>query len=705
MEQLDRCRKEDLVKVASHYQIAEVKQSLKRDAIKAMVYDRLVELDVLVQPVETVVSTGEAATPERREDVESLLPTAEADVSARLPLFDPYSPASTASKGETKQKVRLARLQIEAQDKAQTRQAEMDLRLQIRKLEIEAERQVKMRELELEAMRIVGKKAAGPDTAPVSAASLTAVPAVGTSACRPPTTPESFDVSKHIVLVPHFREAEVDSYFSAFERIATSLCWPKDLWAILLQCRLVGKALEVFSTLSIEESLNYGVVKSTILRAYELVPEAYRQKFRSHKKRPSQTFVEFAREKTTLFDRWCNASKIDNFELLRELILLEEFKGCLPERVVIYLNEQKVTSLSQAAVFADEYTLTHKGVFPVTRSDRNVRPTEFVQNQSVRNARVKTAGSSSSEARECFYCHKPGLLIAECAMLKRKQHLLQAKSVGLLKTLSPPCIFENEVPDPNYKPFVMFGTVSLTGNVVDQKEVRILRDTGTSQSIMLADVLPFSGESSCGSNILVRGIEMQVVPVPMHHVHLNCTLVSGLVKVGIRKSLPVKGITFILGNDLAGGKVMPGLEVTDLPNTIADEMFNVHPEVFPACAVTRAQSKKFGLHVGLVDSCVGEMLADSTPVTAETGTRSSVSNEVGKADPVVGSGSLDFFVTRSQVIAAQQVDPSLHKCFDSAISVDDAVKRDIAYFIDDDLLMRKWCYQNPDEILLDVRSA
>ncbi|KAI3370535.1 hypothetical protein L3Q82_025294 [Scortum barcoo] len=56
---------------------------------------------------------------------------------------------------------------------------------------------------------------------------------------------ESFDVSKHIALVPPFRESEVDSYFNAFERIAATLSWPKDVWPLLLQCKLVGKAQEI----------------------------------------------------------------------------------------------------------------------------------------------------------------------------------------------------------------------------------------------------------------------------------------------------------------------------------------------------------------------------------------------------------------------------------------------------------------------------
>lgn len=66
-----------------------------------------------------------------------------------------------------------------------------------------------------------------------------------------------FDVSKHISLVPAFRELEVESYFPAFERIAAALKWPKDAWAILLQCRLTGKAQEACSDLSAEDGLVY----------------------------------------------------------------------------------------------------------------------------------------------------------------------------------------------------------------------------------------------------------------------------------------------------------------------------------------------------------------------------------------------------------------------------------------------------------------
>lgn len=159
------------------------------------------------------------------------------------------------------------------------------MRLKIRTLEIEAEKQVKMRQLELDAMKIVGGAAAvqsvplpqvmpaPSQVTPISSRVATVSPLADSNSVA-----GTFDVGKYITLVPHFRETKVDSYFNAFERIVTSLCWPKEAWTILLQCKLVGKAQEVFSTLLLEESLKYDTVKLAIPRMYELVLEAYRQR-------------------------------------------------------------------------------------------------------------------------------------------------------------------------------------------------------------------------------------------------------------------------------------------------------------------------------------------------------------------------------------------------------------------------------------------
>lgn len=48
---------------------------------------------------------------------------------------------------------------------------------------------------------------------------------------------------------------------------------------------------------SFEQFDDYEAVKHSIIRAYEITPEAYRQKYKSLTKPFNQTFVEFAFEK------------------------------------------------------------------------------------------------------------------------------------------------------------------------------------------------------------------------------------------------------------------------------------------------------------------------------------------------------------------------------------------------------------------------
>ena len=51
------------------------------------------------------------------------------------------------------------------------------------------------------------------------------------------------------------------------------------------------KAQEVVSALSLEDILQYDVLKEAILHAYELVSEAYRQTFRNHRKSNGQILL------------------------------------------------------------------------------------------------------------------------------------------------------------------------------------------------------------------------------------------------------------------------------------------------------------------------------------------------------------------------------------------------------------------------------
>lgn len=231
-----------------------------------------------------------------------------------------------------------------------------------------------MRQLELESQRETQALSSSPGMYPPS-----------TSANQNP-----FHVSKYVTLIPTFRESEVDCYFSTFERIASALHWPQEAWPLLVQFKIHGKAQEAIAALPLEESLKYDSVKAAILFAY--IPEAYRQKFRNRKNLLSQTFSEFARDKGILFDKWIVSSEVNDFESLRELILLEEFKNCIPDRIVVHLNEQRSNLLAAAAVLADEYVLTHKTAFPM----------EKPCSSSVNTGSMSKPQGLNKEKRKCF---------------------------------------------------------------------------------------------------------------------------------------------------------------------------------------------------------------------------------------------------------------------------------------------------------------
>ncbi len=99
-------------------------------------------------------------------------------------------------------------------------------------------------------------------------------------------------------------------------------------------------------------------------------------------------------------------------------------------------------------------------------------------------------------------------MIAACPALQRKsQRKAQntSKSVAFIRVPSAETL--NSV-DPTFEPFVCDGAVALSSSDSEFKPVRILRDTGAAQSFILASTLPFSPHSSCGSDVLVQGIEL-----------------------------------------------------------------------------------------------------------------------------------------------------------------------------------------------------
>ena len=79
--------------------------------------------------------------------------------------------------------------------------------------------------------------------------------------------------------------------------------------------------------------------------------------------------------------------------------------------------------------------------------------------------------------------------------------------------------------------------MSLNSDFAQSTPIKILQDTGVSQSLILADTLPFSEKTSSGTSVLIQGVGCGFINVQLNNIYLSSDLGTGLVAVGIRLSL------------------------------------------------------------------------------------------------------------------------------------------------------------------------
>ena len=416
VELLNLTKKTDLLNLAKHYKLSDIKSSMRKHEIKNILVQYFVDEEIfnenalsLIVDIQSVSSSKELELKFQIRPLE----IQEREKEREREREREREEREEREKEWEREREREERKEREKEREREEREKEREREREER--EKEREFQLRMREIEMQER-----------------------------ANQPKQKIEyNFDVTKYIRLVLPFQEKEVDKYFLHFEKVAENLNWPKEHWTLLLQSVLIGKAREIYTQLGVEQSHHYETVKELILKGYELVPEAYRQKFRNCKKDSNQTHVEFARNKEQLFDRWCCSKKIDeNYDKLRQLMLVEEFKRCIQSDVKTFLDEKQVETLEEAARLADDYYLTHKVSFIAKPKPTSSHPqNKFMSgNSSGMPSQSNTPKpKSTSETKSqyplsrptCNYCKKPGHLVSECLKLKRKLERDEAKPTGL----------------------------------------------------------------------------------------------------------------------------------------------------------------------------------------------------------------------------------------------------------------------------------
>ena len=154
--------------------------------------------------------------------------------------------------------------------------------------------------------------------------------------------------------------------------------------------------------------------------------------------------------------------------------------------------------------------------------------------------------------------------------------------------------------DPRFRDFISYGAVA-TPNVSESSvpeyiTVSILRDTGSSQSLIKKGVLDVQPRHYTGQSVLVSGISGESLGIPLYKVRLESDLLyprNQEVVIGIADNLPVRGVQVLIGNDLAGPRVQTEPVVSEVPVTSAstEVLETDYANCLPSCVVTRAQAQ------------------------------------------------------------------------------------------------------------------
>ena len=257
-------------------------------------------------------------------------------------------------------------------------------------------------------------------------------------------------------------------------------------------------------------------MKAAVLKSFESVPEAYRQRFRTQRKKENQSYVEFLREKEKVLEKWCDSKRIDrDVEKLRQLILAEEFLNCVPEEVRVHLSERKTDVSYEMAALADEYTLTHRKtkerIYTVGQGSKMKFKAELSSEGKPTEENRRTF-QNSSRIVVCYKCGKAGHIAIRCQL---------GKGSGSNRTQSgkPQGAVTTARGNQSYRTWTKRGVIR--GPHGGPVEVSILRDTGASKSLLLRNKLPKGVIETARETVLIEGIGGKRVKIPLCKITLK----------------------------------------------------------------------------------------------------------------------------------------------------------------------------------------
>lgn len=171
--------------------------------------------------------------------------------------------------------------------------------------------------------------------------------------------------SKFKCKIPYFNEKTEDmgDFLHRFEILAETHAWSDRERASQLQSVLTGRALQVLSSFSAEQAMDYKELKLQLLLAFQCTDDGFRNKFRNAKPERNESFTAFVNRCHLYFRRWIELAGVVNpGESLVELMVIDQIYATGDPRLVSHLKEQKPSTCEELSKIGERFLMAHGDV-------------------------------------------------------------------------------------------------------------------------------------------------------------------------------------------------------------------------------------------------------------------------------------------------------------------------------------------------------
>ncbi|XP_055893382.1 uncharacterized protein LOC129927634 [Biomphalaria glabrata] len=167
---------------------------------------------------------------------------------------------------------------------------------------------------------------------------------------------------------PHFNlepfdetKESIETFLERFQNVATNNQLPIGKWSFRVSQALRGKAYEVYAKLPSSSQNDYSALKNALLVQFDLTANSYHKKFRNSRLERREVYSSLFARLEKYLDKWLSLSPFtQNYEGLKDLILVEQLRECMAPDLRIFIDESGVTTPQEIVSYSDRFLAAHR---------------------------------------------------------------------------------------------------------------------------------------------------------------------------------------------------------------------------------------------------------------------------------------------------------------------------------------------------------